>query len=70
MHDFIRVTVCHCTQELFHVVFSFIFSNYLIFNNPFKKLASTTVFHNYVNEKILNIDFMDPDYVGMVLKLV
>ena len=67
MHNFVGVTVCHGTQELFHVIFCFIFSNDLIFNNPLEKLAATTVFHNDVYENFFDIDFMNSDDVGMIL---
>ncbi len=67
MHNFVGVTVCHGTQELFHVIFCFIFSNHLIFNNPLEKLAATTVFHNDVYENFFDVDFMDSDDVGMIL---
>lgn len=68
MHDFVGVTVGHCAQELFHVVFCFIFSNDLVFNYSLEKLTATTVFHNDIYENFLNVDFVDSDDVGMVLK--
>ena len=70
MHYFVGMTVGHCTQKLLHVVFGFIFSNYLILYDSLEKFASTTIFHDDVNENFLNVYLMNPDDVRMVLKLV
>ena len=67
MHDFVGVTVGHCAQELFHVIFCFILSNDLVFNYSLEKLTATTVFHNDIDENFFDVDFMNSDDVGMVL---
>jgi len=67
VHDFVRVAVGHCAQELFHVIFCFILSNYLVFNYSLEKLTATTVFHNDIDENFFDVDFMNSDDVGMVL---
>jgi hypothetical protein len=67
VHDFVGVTVGHCAQELFHVIFCFIFSNYLVFNYSLEKLTTATVFHNDIDENFFDVDFMNSDDVGMVL---
>jgi len=69
VHDFIRVAIGYCREQLFHVVFCLIFSDYLILNDPIKEFPSTTMFHNNVNKDLLEVDVVDMYDVGMILKL-
>jgi hypothetical protein len=64
------MTVGHCTQKLLHVVLCLIFSNDLILYDSLEKFSSTAIFHDDVNENFFNVNFMNPDDVRMVLKLI
>jgi hypothetical protein len=62
------MAVSYGRQHLPHVMLCVILSNDLLFDNPFEKLSTAAVFHNNVDEGLLDVDIMDAYDIGMVLK--
>lgn len=67
MHDFIRVTIGDGRQQLFHVIFGFVFSDGVVFDDSIEEFSSTAVFHDDVDEGFLDVDIVNTNDVGMVL---